>query len=100
MPLLTIEIIHHPKERIGVEVNINRHKNITMLDSDKSQDQKPQPIITNMKNSLDASLGVAQPRWSNLGANRYSLIPITEKLLFHDKKPCLFLLKRLLHVIP
>jgi hypothetical protein len=62
IPLLTKEITHQPKDRIGVEININRHRKTTMLDSDKFQDQKPQPIIANMKNSLDASLGVDHPR--------------------------------------
>jgi len=73
MPLLTIEINHQPKDSIGVEVNISRHRNTIILDCDKSQDQIPQPIIAIMKNSLEASLGVDQPRWSSLGANRYSL---------------------------
>jgi len=76
MPLLTIEINHQPNDSIGVEVNISRHRNTIILDCDKSQDQIPQPIIAIMKNSLEASLGVDQPRWSSLGANRYSLIPI------------------------
>jgi hypothetical protein len=62
MPLLTREINHHPKDKIGVEVNINKHKNTTKLDSDKSQDQNPHTIIANMKNNLDASLGVDHPR--------------------------------------
>ena len=62
MPLLIREISHHPKDKIGVEVNINKHKNTTMLDSDKSQDQNPHTIIANMKNNLDASLGVDHPR--------------------------------------
>tara|TARA_B110000444_G_scaffold169943_1_gene158830 strand:+ start:460 stop:648 length:189 start_codon:yes stop_codon:yes gene_type:complete len=62
MPLLTREINHQPKDKIGVEVNISRQRNTTILDCDKSQDQIPQPIIANMKNNLDASLGVDHPR--------------------------------------
>jgi hypothetical protein len=72
-PILTNEIIHQPRDSKNVEISINRQRNTTILPPDNCHDHHPENIIPNMKNILAASLGVDQPRWSFLGANRYSI---------------------------
>ena len=49
-------------------------------------------IITMMKYILEASLGVDQPLWSSLGANRNSIKPIGLGFTLSNKKACLFFL--------
>tara|TARA_B100000965_G_C19572666_1_gene749844 strand:- start:144 stop:425 length:282 start_codon:yes stop_codon:yes gene_type:complete len=78
-PILTKEINPQPRDSKSVEISINRQRNTAILPSDNCHDHHPENIIPKMKNILAASLGVDQPRWSSLGANRYAIRLIVTK---------------------
>jgi len=87
--LLISDINHQPIDNKGVEINISRHKNTIILPWPSCHDHHPENIIARMKNILAASLGVDQPRWSFLGANKYSAALIESAVHCCHKNPCL-----------
>tara|TARA_B100001115_G_scaffold22511_1_gene16377 strand:+ start:2363 stop:2719 length:357 start_codon:yes stop_codon:yes gene_type:complete len=95
-PLLTSEINHHPIDNSGVEISINKHKKTMILLSDRLQDHQHENSIATKKKILAASLGVDQPLWSFLGANKYSTRPMADISVCCFKNACLSISWRLI----
>ena len=64
------EINHQPTERIGVEMRITTINQIETIPLEICNAQKDTERMTIRKKTLDASLGVSEPKRSTLGENR------------------------------
>ena len=73
---LTSEISHHPSVKRGVATNATSPSHSRKLPCVSGQAQIALPASTNKKYNLAASLGVDQPLWSFLGANKNPIRPM------------------------